>query len=335
MVSDRQAFTQEAVGDFQPALPENQLATLPVSDPFDAEGRPAKLLLRADRPTELVLEGESDLIADSFALAVTGGSKLEESQVKNLDRLADRAPNPDTDKPELPRWARRVAVSIGDDTPLQVLPAVFRPGVTSTTRNLAAALNAAWVAAAARAAGGTVRVPIRLLSIEDGRIEVEITGRFRRIREAAPVSLRLDPWRRAELEVPSPADGARVELELDAAFEPGIRQRLLTAVGTSPGQRFRVRVDAHLHASQSFRLAAAGTPPGLARELNAVWVCLPQVPTAAANLTVAISAEIDAAQTVASFEVEVPADAAALLPDPNGAGLWFRAVAPAPILLDA
>ncbi len=308
----------------------------PVADPFLLiPGEPgAELLLRADRPAELVLEGPPDLVAESFTVVLKGRPSLTGTAAERLDLLAGRTPPAQSDG-DRRTWARRVSVSIGDDTPLQVLPAVLGPGVSAATRELAAPLNAAWAAAAAAAAGQEqVRVAIRLLSIEHGRVGVTAKGRWSRIRSGAYVVLPLDPFQPAEIEVPVSGAAASVELDLTADLGSGVRQRLMDS--SSAGPPFRVRVDDQLHVSQIFRLANADIEPGPARELGAVWVCLPRVPAAPANLGVAITARVDGeVRGLGGYQVEVPSDSAALVTDPRGAGQWFRAAAPAPIRLDA
>ncbi len=364
-------------------------------------GKPAvELLLRADRPSELVLEGPRDLVAETFAVVLEGRPSLAEAEIDRLDGLAGTA-----NRAAGLAWARRVSVSIGDDTPLQVLPPVLGPDVSATTRELAAAFNAAWAAAAEASSGeGPVRVAIRLLSIEHGRVRVTAAGRWSRIQSGVRTAgaagafepeavLRLASGRPAPIEVRAFSGAAgKVELELTAKLEPGVRQRLMSSssarrftargvfepeavlllasgrpapiemralsgaaggveldssarlepdvrqplTSSSSARRFfTVRVDDQLQVSQVFRLTPAGAEPGPARDLSAVWVCVPRMPPAPAILAVAISAQAGSeVRSLGSYQVEVPSDASALVPDEQIAGYWFRAAAPSPIRLD-
>lgn len=191
-----------------------------------------------------------------------------------------------------PSCARAVAVAVGDDTPQQVLGAELADGVAVTTRDLTGAFQAA-LARMQPEADGQVRIPIPLLSVQDGLVAVEVLGVGLRCATVAPLVCDLLPLQPCVVPLPTltAAPGAQVQIRSQGTATGGV---FLDLGITATPARFAVLVDERLHIAQALRLPPPDPPPsgptGDAATLVAVWLCLESLPTAAAPVRLALAA---------------------------------------------
>lgn len=272
-----------------------------------------------------------------------------ESQVALTDKVEVGLPHPMArvvlSSPSLPS---RIGIGIGDDTPVQVLPAQLEAGQlapgrepemiagapeTCATRDLAATLNAAWQRVAGQdTAAEVIDLPLRLTSATDGVVFLEMTGQWDLFYAEPETQLTLEPL--GEMTVtcgwPLASRAAQLSLAVTGEFTTGIRIGL-----AEPG-----KPDFVVRSAQQLEVAQAVLPSGqpVAREVAAVWLRLPVAPTAPQRLQVRLAPVGEgsagpAEQPLATSDATLPADAAAYRPAPDG-GVWYRAVFPKPVPLD-
>lgn len=228
-----------------------------------------------------------------------------------------------------PSLPSRVAIAVGDDTPVQVFPSEMAENGTVTTRELAANLNMAW---RRNASGASVTVALKLTSMTDGVVSVELKGAWGRAFTSPELSLALNPFQAASAATPWPAlaEGAAV-VTVTGRLQGGRR------LGLAEGERsFTVRVTENLEVAQAFRLAEGDTP-GEGRRLLAVWLQLPAVPSSEQRADLYLTEAtgdppVPSPEPIVRMEATLPADGSAYIQ--AGGGYWFRAAFPKPIELD-
>lgn len=226
----------------------------------------------------------------------------------------------------------RIGVAVGDDTPVQVFPSMMENNGTLTTRDLAGQMNAAW---RRFAAGGQSEVRLKLTSLTDGVVSLDFKGSWKRAYFSPATTLTLNPFQPATFTAPWPFGPATAEadavLQLTGRLDGGKRLRLAGSAAD-----FCVRVTEKLEVAQAI-LLAVGTATAEARQVAAVWLCLPAVPGAEEKVELRLAGAVGdppapADEAVARVEVTLPADASAY--QPEGGRFWFRAPFPAPVTLD-
>ncbi|HYF78271.1 MAG TPA: hypothetical protein VD973_14105 [Symbiobacteriaceae bacterium] len=223
----------------------------------------------------------------------------------------------------------RVAVAVGEDTPIQVFPSEMAANETVTTRELAGALNAAWRRSAT---GNAASVKVRLTSMTDALVRLDLNGTWGRSYLSPVAELKLDPFNEAAAALPwSGFDGGSVTLRLVTELTGG---RLLGLPGGAP--TFTVQCTDKLEVAQAFRIDA-GSAPGRVRKLAAVWLQVPAVPKSPATLELRLAEAtgapaVPADDSLCRLEVTLPADASAYVA--AGGAWWYRAPLARPFALD-
>ncbi|MFZ5816339.1 MAG: hypothetical protein ACOY93_13750 [Bacillota bacterium] len=230
-----------------------------------------------------------------------------------------------------PSLPSRVALALGDDTPAQLFPAEMALEGTATSRDLTGQINAAWRRGSS---GGEAEVQLRITSLTDGVVQVDLDGAWGRSYAGPEQSLALDSLNPAVLELPWPfgeAPEASASLRIAGRIEGGRRLEL------APGNpTFSVRATERLEVAQAVRLAA-GEAPAEKRRLLAVWLMLPGLPRAEERLEIRLAEAsgeppFPSDQPLAQAELTLPADAGAYVA--AGGGFWFRAALEKPVELD-
>ncbi|HLO01493.1 MAG TPA: hypothetical protein VK191_00040 [Symbiobacteriaceae bacterium] len=231
-----------------------------------------------------------------------------------------------------PSQPASIAVAVGDDTPVQVFPAQMEPGGTVTSRDLTPYLAAAWQ----RAEGEERRVALRLTSLTDGQVTLRVTGAWSRVAETTPIEIELDPVEPTQAALPWPmAEQENLLLTGALTLRDRIRTGRRLALSGEAGAEFGVRVTPGLQVAQSLLLADANGI-GEGRELSAIWLHLPALPTAPVSLTLQLfkgegEAPRPGGRPLAELAITLPADRAAYS---ERAGFWFRAPFREPVQLD-
>lgn len=228
----------------------------------------------------------------------------------------------------------RVAISLGDDSPAQVFPAVIAADSTAISRDLSGHLNAVWRSAAA--SGAKVSVALKLTSATDGLVDVDLRGVWGHSwKKPQPASVELNALGPAALREAWPfgAMSADVYVTLEGKLSGGLRTRWTNGAG---GEAFAVRVAEKLEVAQAIQLLPEGDTAA-ARRLAAAWIALPGVPAAEQKLElrlaeVAGSPAAPGAEPLARAEAKLPADAAAYIA--AGGDYWFRVPFDKPVPID-
>lgn len=231
-----------------------------------------------------------------------------------------------------PSLPSRVGVAIGDDTPAQIFPNEMELNGTLSSRDLTGVINAAWKRGVT---GATAQVQLRITSLTDGVVQLDLTGAWGRLYTGQEAALSLDTFNAAGLQENWPFDttvpDAEAWLNLTGRIEGGRRLGLVSGAPT-----FYVRTTERLEVAQAFRIAAGDTPVEK-RELLAVWLMVPSLPKAEAKLEIRLCAAISdpafpADEPLARLETALPVDAAAYVAQ-HGV-YWYRAALEKPVPLD-
>jgi hypothetical protein len=231
-----------------------------------------------------------------------------------------------------PSLPSRVGIALGDDTPAQLFPNEMAKDGTVTSRDLTAAINAAWKRGTA---DQNAEVQLRITSLTDGVVQVDLAGAWGRSHAGQETRLLLDGINTASLTLAWPFVGvpaAQVWLRLTGAIDGG--RRLGLSGDGAPA--FHVRTTERLEVAQAFRIAS-GDLPVAKRRLLAVWLMLPRLPRAEERVELRLAAAagdpiFPADQPLARFEVALPVDATAYVA--RSGGYWYRAALAKPIELD-
>ncbi|MFZ5824099.1 MAG: hypothetical protein ACOY94_07215 [Bacillota bacterium] len=231
-----------------------------------------------------------------------------------------------------PSLPSRVALALGDDTPAQLFPAEMELNGTVTSRDLAGQINAAWKRGSS---GETAEAQLRITSLTDGVVQVDLSGVWGRYYASPAQSLALDSVHPAVVGVAWPfgatPDG-QVSLHLTGKLTGG---RRLSSVTGPPA--FCVRATERLEVAQAVRIVAAESPTEQ-RTVQAVWLMLPRLPRAEERLEIRLAAAAGAPpfpadEPLARQKVTLPVDQAAYIPASTG-GYWYRAALEKPVSLD-
>lgn len=232
-----------------------------------------------------------------------------------------------------PSLPSRVGLALGDDTPAQLFPTEMERNGTVTSRDLTGAMNAAWQRGVT---GETATVRLRITSLTDGVVQVNLGGTWGRSVAGKERELRLDAINSAVLEEAWPFGPAVIDcqarLRLTGQIEGGRRMGM---VASPPG--FHVRTSEALEVAQAFRLAG-GPAPVAKRQLLAVWLLLPGLPRAEERLEIRLAAAtgepiFPVDEPLARLETTLPVDGSAYTAA-QGGGYWYRAVLPKPVEID-
>lgn len=231
-----------------------------------------------------------------------------------------------------PSLPSRVGIALGDDTPAQLFPNEMARDGTVSSRDLTVAINAAWKRGAA---GQNAEVQLRITSLTDGVVQVDLAGAWGRSHAGRETRLLLDGINPASLTLAWPFAGvpeAQAWLRLTGAIDGG---RRLGLVGDG-APAFHVRTTERLEVAQAFRIAP-GDLPVAKRRVLAVWLMLPRLPRAEERVELRLAAAVGdpifpADEPLARFEVALPVDAAAYVA--QSGGYWHRAALEKPAELD-
>ncbi|TJY42620.1 hypothetical protein E5161_07140 [Cohnella pontilimi] len=231
-----------------------------------------------------------------------------------------------------PSLPARIGIAIVDDSPVQVIPSEMTEDGTVVSRDLAGQIYAAWQRAKP-SADGFVRVQLKLTSMTDGLADIEIKGVWGRYQSSAPISIPLNPFHPARVPVPWPFKKqiADVRLAVSGKLAGGIRRNLVDAPGD-----FCVRTGEKLEVAQSFLLAEGPEITEL-RQVSAVWLCLPSVPTTEEKIELRIAKAVGnplapSDELIARAVTALPADSASYILKEGV--FWFRAAFDPPAYLD-
>lgn len=243
-------------------------------------------------------------------------------------KLADKEAAILLSSPSLPS---RVALALGDDTPAQIFPAEMELNGTVSSRDLTGQINPAWRRGIS---GGTAEVQLRITSLTDGVVQVDLSGAWGRSYTGAATDLALDSVNPMAMAVTWPfgeLSEAQASLRLTGQIEGGRRMELVSGAPS-----FYVRTTERLEVAQAVRVTT-GDMPAERRRVLAVWFMLPRLPRSEERIEVSLTEAagdppFPADEPVGRMEITLPVDAGAYTALADG--YWYRAALEKPVELD-
>lgn len=230
-----------------------------------------------------------------------------------------------------PSLPSRVGLALGDDTPAQLFPTEMELDGTVTSRDLTGQINAAWRRGIQ---GETAEVQLRITSLTDGVVQVDLAGSWGRSFVSPEFPLAFDAANPVSVGIVWPfgsLPAAEASLRLTGQVEGGRRLGLVTG---PPG--YQVRTTERMEVAQAVRIDG-GEAPVAKRQVAAIWLMLPRPPRTAERIELRLAEAtgdppFPADEPMARMEVTLPADAAAYVVQTGGC--WYRAALEKPVELD-